>query len=151
MCQAGAVITRALAEALRDAGLSWRPVKGDRFAVLDHDLDDEVFVLSDMVIERLQPPNGQPIFAFNGTTEWALDSLEAADALWLPREDQLRDALGEAFMTLELLAGETSGYAVTLLVGNSEERFIDVDVEAAYARGLLALLRSADPDGQRPV
>jgi hypothetical protein len=134
------VIPRDLALALRDAGLTWSPVKGDRFAVLDHDLDDEVFVLSDMVIERLQPPNGQPIFAFNGTTEWALDSLEAADALWLPREDQLRDALGEAFMELSYLAGETPGYAVSMLLGDEERRFVDVEPEGAYARALLALL-----------
>src|SRR5262249_61826472 len=76
----GGVIPRDLALALRDAGLLWSPQKGDRFAVLDHDLDDEVFVLSDMVIERMQPPNGQPIFTFNGTVEWARDSLEAAGA-----------------------------------------------------------------------
>ena len=138
------MIPRDLALALRDAGLTWTPAKGDRFAVLDHDLDDEVFVLSDMVIERLQPPNGQPIFAFNGTTEWALDSLEAGDALWLPREDQLREALGEAFMSLELIPGATSGFAVRLLVGDTEQRFVDVDVEAAYARAVLALLESAD-------
>jgi hypothetical protein len=137
------VIPRDLALALRDAGLTWTPVKGDRFAVLDHDLDDEVFVLSDMVIERLQPPNGQAIFAFNGTTEWALDSLEAGDALWLPREDQLRDALGEAFMELAYLAGETPGYAVSMLLGDEERRFVDVEPEAAYARAVLALLGEA--------
>jgi hypothetical protein len=134
------VIPRELALSLRSAGLAWHPAKGDRFAVLDRDLDDEVFVLSDMVIERLQPPNGQPIFAFNGTTEWALDSLEAGEALWLPREDQLRDALGEAFMQLEHLAGETPGYAVTMLLGDLEKRFVDVDAESAYARAVLALL-----------
>ena len=138
------MIPRDLALALRDAGLAWTPQKGDRFAVLDHDLDDEVFVLSDMVIERLQPPNGQPIFAFNGTVEWALDSLEAADALWLPREGQLRDTLGEAFMQLEYLPGETPGCAVTMLLGDREERFVDVDVESAYARAVLALLVAED-------
>jgi len=135
------VISREQALALRDAGLTWVPAKGDRFAVLDHDLDDEVFVLSDMVIERLQPPNGQPVFAFNGTVEWALDSLEAADALWLPREDQLRDALGEAFMELAYLPGETPGYAVSMLLGDREKRYVDVDAESAYARAVLALLR----------
>ena len=134
------MISRDLALALRDAGLTWTPVKGDRFAVLDHDLDDEVFVLSDMVIERLQPPHGQPIFAFNGTTEWALDSLEAGDALWLPREEQLREVLGEAFMELAYLPGETPGYAVSMLLGDEERRFVDVEPEAAYARAALALL-----------
>jgi hypothetical protein len=92
------VITRDLASQLRDAGLVWTPRKGDRFAVPDRDLDDEVFVISDMVIENLRLPQGQQLLAFNGTTEWALDSLEAADAVWLPREDQLRELLGEAFV-----------------------------------------------------
>jgi hypothetical protein len=134
------MLSRDLALALRDAGLHWTPVNGDRFLVPDRDLDDEVFVLSDMVIERLQPPHGRPIFTFNGTVEWALDSLEATDALWLPQEGQLRDALGEAFMHLEYLPGETPGYAVATLLGDREERFVDVDVESAYARAVLALL-----------
>ena len=137
------VITRGLAEALRTAGLAWTPANGDRFLVPDRDLDDQVFVVSDMVIESLRLPRGQQVLAFNGTTEWALDSLEASEAVWLPREDQLRDALGEAFMSLELIPGATSGFAVRLLVGDTEQRFVDVDVEAAYARAVLAMLESA--------
>ncbi len=137
------MITRALAETLRTTGLAWSPANGDRFVVPDRDLDDTVFVISDMVIENLRLPRGQQVLAFNGTTEWALDSLEASEAVWLPREDQLREALGEAFMSLELIPGATSGYAVTLLVGDREERYVDVDVEAAYARAVLALLESA--------
>jgi hypothetical protein len=137
------VITRALAETLREAGLTWAPANGDRFVVPDRDLDDQVFVISDMVIESLRLPRGTQVLAFNGTTEWALDSLEASEAIWLPREDQLREALGEAFISLELIPGATSGYGVRLLVGDSEQRFVDVDVEAAYARAVLALLESA--------
>ena len=71
---------------------TWSPVKGDRFVVPDRDLDDEVFVVSDMVVEAVDLPRVGRILAFNGTTEWALDSLEAAEAIWLPREEQLRDA-----------------------------------------------------------
>jgi hypothetical protein len=136
------VITRALAETLRAAGLAWTPANGDRFVVPERNLDDTVFVISDMVIENLTLPLGQQVLAFNGTTESALDNLEASEAVWLPREDQLREALGEAFMSLELLPGATSGYAVTLLVGDRERRYVDVDVEAAYARAVLALLES---------
>jgi hypothetical protein len=137
------VITRELAVALRAAGLGWSPANGDRFLVPDRDLDDQVFVISDMVIETLPLPQGKQVLAFNGTTEWALDRLEATEAIWLPREDQLRDALGEAFMSLELIPGATSGFAVSLLVGDTEQRFVDVDVEGAYARAVLALLESA--------
>ena len=55
---------------------------------------------------------------------------------------QLREVLGEAFIGLEYIPGETPGYAVSMLVGDSEERFVDIDVEAAYARAALAFLAS---------
>ena len=34
------------------------------------------------------------VIGFNGTTEWALDSIELDHVLWLPREDQLRELMG---------------------------------------------------------
>jgi hypothetical protein len=134
------MLSRDLARALRVAGVEWVPAKGDRFFVPDRDLDDQVFVLSDMVIEVLDVPDGGRILAFNGTTEWALDKVEAAVAVWLPREDQLRELLGGGFVGLELLSGTAPGYAVTVDVDGSRERHVDVDVERAYARALLALL-----------
>lgn len=136
------MISRQLAADLRDAGLAWTPVKGDWFVIADHGLDQLEFVVSDMVIETRRMAMGRQMLAFNGTTEWAMDTLAASDALWLPRENQLREVLGEAFIGLEHIPGETPGYAVSTLIGNTEERFVDVDVEAAYARAALALLRS---------
>jgi len=129
------VISLELAQALRAAGLVWRPERGDAFMVPDRDLDDEVFVLSDMVIEQQDVPGGPPILAFNGTTEWALDSLEAEDAVWLPREDQLRDLLADAFVSLERADGAVRGYVATLADGS---RHVDVDAAGAYGRALLA-------------
>jgi hypothetical protein len=140
------VISRDLASALRDAGLPWTPVKGDWFVIPDKGLDDLVFVLSDMVIETRRMALGRQMLAFNGSTEWAIDTLAASEALWLPREDQLRTVLGEAFMTLEYLPGEAPGYSVAMLLGDREERFVDVDVESAYARAALALLGSTTPE-----
>ena len=127
------MLSLELARALRDAGLRWDPRAGDAFAVPDRDLDEHVFVLSDMVVQTVQPPDGPPILAFNGTTEWALDSLEAHEALWLPREDQLRALLGPAFVRLERVPGPPEGYAVTTASG----RYVDVTPEAAYARAVL--------------
>lgn len=126
-----------LAVALRDAGVVWTPAPGDAFVVPDRDLDGQVFVVSDMVIQTVEVPHGPAILAFNGTTEWALDSLEANDAVWLPREDQLRDLLGEAFVSLERLPGAPVGFAVTLAGG---QRYVDVDAVGAYGRALLANL-----------
>jgi hypothetical protein len=128
------VLSLELAIALRDAGVVWHPAVGDSFAVPDRDMDEQVFVLSDMVVQSMQPPAGPPILAFNGTTEWALDSLEAREAVWLLREDQLRALLGSAFVSLERVPGPPEGYAVT----TGTARYVDVTAEAAYARALLA-------------
>ena len=83
-------------------------------------------------------PTG-PEMRFNGTVEWALDSIGQHEVVWLPREDQLRDALGDRFERLERLDGATGGYAVVLADG---ARYLDIDAERAYARALLAVLPS---------
>lgn len=134
------MISRELAGELRAAGLPWSPAKGDWFVIPDHGLDELEFVVSDMVIETRRMALGRQLLAFNGTTEWAMDTLAASEALWLPREDQLRAVLGEAFIGLEHLPGETPGYVVSMLLGDVERRFVDIDVESAYARAALALL-----------
>jgi hypothetical protein len=137
------VLSLELARALRDAGVRWEPQPGDLFVIPDRDLDEQVFVLSDMVVQNMQPPDGPPILAFNGTTEWALDSVEQDDVVWLPREEQLRDLLGAAFVRLEQVTG---GYAVTATAGNGEDRrFVDIDAERAYARAVLARLEVPRP------
>ena len=131
-----------LARALRDAGLPWRPARGDSFVMPDRDMDAEVFVLSDMTIEVHQFPGG-PVIGFNGTTEWALDSIEQADALWLPAEHQLRALLGEAFAGL---APTGSGYRVTLRDATGSRGYEGADAAEAYARALLDLLTSRRPE-----
>jgi hypothetical protein len=124
------------ARRLRAAGLTWSPAAGDRFAVPDRDLDDQVFVISEMVIEHHRAPTGD-LLRFNGTTEWALDSLQVREALWLPREDQLRGRLGEDFATLER---EPAGWAVSLTDGS---RYLRAAAEEAYAAALLDRLPHA--------
>ena len=74
-----------VAQQLKEAGLTWKPASGDRFAIPDRDLDDEVFVLSNMTIEVYNVPDGR-VIGFNGTTEWALDDVEIErGALAAPR------------------------------------------------------------------
>jgi len=130
------VITLELAQQLRDAGLVWEAAPGDRFVVPDRDMDDEIFVVSNMTVEVHDFPSGR-VIGFNGTTEWALDSLDQHEVVWLPRETQLRELLGDHFVSLEV---RTGGYAVQL--GSSEARHVDIDAERAYARALLAVLGS---------
>ena len=40
------------------------------------------------------------MLGFNGTTEWALDSLKTEQVLWLPREGQLRAEIGRLSVEL---------------------------------------------------
>jgi len=124
------------ARLLRDAGLRWTPAAGDRFVVVDRGMDDEVFVLSDMTVEVHQLEHGQ-VIGFNGTTEWALDSVEDRDALWLPRESQLRDLLGGTFRSLDRVDGD---WRVRLEVNSAAVQVRHPDPEQAYALALLQLI-----------
>jgi hypothetical protein len=124
-----------LALRLRDAGISWSPAPGDVFMVPDRDMDREVFLISEMVVEVQDVPSGR-ILRFNGTTEWALDSIEQREVVWLPREDQLRELLGKCFMRLEAVPG---GFVAVVEHAQREQRHIDVTADRAYARALLAV------------
>ena len=134
------MLSVASARALRDAGLQWTPARGDSFVIPDRDMDSDVFVLSDMTIESHRLPAGT-IIAFNGTTEWALDSVAQSEALWVPAEHQLRELLGEAFAGL---APTGDGYRVTIRVDGATSGYDGPDPAEAYALALLHLLRSRD-------
>lgn len=137
----GSMISFDLARRLADAGVTWIPGNGDRFMVPDSDLDDALFLVSDMVVEVQDLSTGR-LLKFNGTTEWALDSIEAGEALWLPREDQLRVMLGHHFVALSATPG---GYVVVVDRDGHEQRHVDIDAECAYARAVLSVLGPASP------
>ena len=143
------MITRELAETLSVRGLAWEPASGDRFLVPDRDLDEEVFVVSGMSVEVAELEFGAEM-RFNGTVEWALDSIAKDEVVWLPREDQMRRALGALFLRLERQEGVTDGWVVVLGDGS---RFADIDAERAYARALLSVLpgSSAGPSPGPPA
>jgi hypothetical protein len=133
------VISVDTARLLRDAGLRWTPAAGDRFVVVDRGMDDEVFVLSDMTVEVHQLEHGQ-VIGFNGTTEWALDSVEDRDALWLPREGQLRELLAGTFRGLDRVDGD---WRVRLEINSVPVQVRHPDPEQAYALALLQLVTSS--------
>ena len=135
------VISVNLAVALRAAGVTWQPAPGDHFVIPDRDLDDQTFVLSDMIVQVYELPR-TTVIGFNGTTEWALDSLEHRQVVWMPRESQLRELLDERFLRLEAVTG---GFAVVIVGADDEgeHREVDGDAESAYARALLAVLAVA--------
>jgi hypothetical protein len=128
-----------VAQQLKEAGLVWKPGSGDRFAIPDRGLDDQVFVLSHMTIEVHSLPEGR-VIGFNGTTEWAMDDLEIEEALWLPREDQLRELLGGTFRALRRAE---PGYEVEMDLLGETRTFAAAAAEDAYAAALLHLLAAA--------
>lgn len=153
------MISVDLARRLRDSGLRWRPAAGDRFVIDKPELDDHVFVLSDMTVEVHDFPTG-PVIGFNGTTEWALDSVAQEDTLWLPGEDQLRDRLAGTFRRLDRVgpcdldgsdreggsdreAPGATVYRVTTVVNGTESTHQHPDVAEAYGVALLGLMSFA--------
>ena len=142
--QDGRVLSVEIARQLRDAGLSWTPARGDRFFVADRGMDDEIFVLSDMTIEVHHYAAG-PVIGFNGTTEWALDSVEQQDAVWVPSEHQLRELLGEAFVRLERSDGS---HRVVVSRAGSENSAVAAAAADAYGLALLDDIR-VFPDADR--
>jgi hypothetical protein len=130
------MISTALARALRDSGLVWHPAAGDAFRIDRVEVDDEIFYLSDMTVEAHDLTTGTEL-GFNGTTEWALDSVAIEDAVWLPSETQLRILLGGSFRRLEVVGGQARVWAQ---IDDVTAEFTADLAEDAYARALLALL-----------
>ena len=135
------MISRELSIALRDAGLVWHPESGDRFQLdlpeqVEAEIEADVFTVSEMTIEARRYPTGT-ILAFNGTTEWALDSVAFADAVWLPREDQLRGLLRATFRSLTRLE---DSFEVEVDIAGERRRFEHPDVAEAYGLALLELI-----------
>ena len=113
------MISTELAVALRDAGLVWHPRSGDRFQLDEPEFEADVFTVSEMTVEPREYPTGR-ILAFNGTTEWVLDSVALEDALWLPHEHQLRELLHGAFRALRRL---TDAYEVEIVFAGEASTF----------------------------
>jgi hypothetical protein len=137
------MISAAVARQLQQAGLVWIPAQHDFFTLPDSELADKVFVITDMMayVELMQ---GRPVATFHGTVEWALDYVTVAELLWLPREEQLRQAL------LEKLAGESDpavrlesirSRSVCQITFEGQTRaFEAADASDAYAAALLHVL-----------
>jgi hypothetical protein len=130
------MISTESALALREAGLVWKPRSGDRFQLNEPEFDADVFTVSDMTIEPRSYPTGT-ILAFNGTTEWALDSVALEEALWLPSEEQLREMLRASFRALRRLPDT---YEVEVVVAGDRRTFAHPEPSDAYAQAVLALL-----------
>jgi hypothetical protein len=132
------------AQQLKDAGLTWLPEQGDRFAVSGAGMDDRWFVINDMatIIESIQ---GFQAVTFHGVAEWALDYVWLGEAIWLPTEGQLRALLAErlaaAGSTVYDLLFADGVFTCRFELGGEALAFTASDAEDAYAAGLLHLIR----------
>lgn len=136
------MITTELARALRDSGLVWHPTSGDAFRIDRPEVDGDIFTVSEMTVEAHHYPTGT-VLGFNGTTEWALDSVDLDDALWLPREHQLRELLRTTFRALTRL--DDGSFRVDVAVDDAVQSFTGTDAADAYGRALLDYIdRSLD-------
>jgi hypothetical protein len=130
------MVSLQLAVRLRDAGLRWTPARGDHFVLPGKEMDEDIFVLSDMTIEVREYVGGRTI-GFNGTTEWALDQVQQREAVWLPAEQQLREKLGGTFRGLERTGDR---YRVTTEVAGRQYTVEHSDPTEAYGLALLELI-----------
>jgi hypothetical protein len=141
------MIPIALASELKSAGLVWQTQTHDFFAIPDHGMDERVFVLADMVAftELVQ---GWPAVAFHGTAEWALDYIFSDEIVWLPTEEQLREALLDQLRSddtsqpvefhLSVRPGE--GYRCAISFRGAALSFDAPTAGEAYAHALLHVL-----------
>ena len=130
------MIAEDIARQLRAAGLRWQPASGDTFAIDRPGMGGERFTVSEMTIEPHHFETGT-ILGFNGTTEWALDSVTVGDAVWLPREDQLRELLRGTFRALRRLE---DSFEVEAEIAGGTCRFEHPDAAEAYGFALLELI-----------
>lgn len=131
------MISPDVARELRRLGVSWQPRPGDRFMVDRAEMTDSTFWVSDFTIE-VHEYGAERVLGFNGTTEWALDSVPVETCLWLPREDQLRELLGTMLVRLER---HDDGWLVVWRVDGTEHRSHGAAPDDAYAAALLRALQ----------
>ncbi|MBI1882219.1 MAG: pilus assembly protein CpaE [Chloroflexi bacterium] len=139
------MLSLSLAQELKTAGLAWTPAKNDFFAIPDRELDEAIYVISDMTV-LVELVNGQLAVTFHGSVEWALDHVFVADLVWLPSETQLRELLeqrllGEPEPSLQLTS-TADGYWCEIRFHEEHLLFEAFGACEAYGAALLHVLRN---------
>ena len=130
---------------LKRAGLEWHPAERDFFMMPEHNLDEQIFVVSALPA-LVQNFHSEMSITFHGSIEWALDYVLLSEAVWLPAETQMRallsDAIGaDAPLRLDRTA---AGYRLRIALGPDLLDFDAADAEDAYALALLHVLGMRD-------
>ena len=132
---------------LKEAGLDWQPAEHDAFFIPMPDLDERVFLISDMsvIVEMM---GDDKAITFNGTAEWALDYLVLTEAVWVPNETQLRGLLEEKLVQrgesqpVLTLASTSDGYFCEISFKKERPRFDAFGASEAYAAALLHVMKN---------
>ena len=140
------MLTLTLARELKTAGLVWKPANNDFFAIPDSDLDDRVFVLTDMMAAQTLL-RGWPAITFHGTSEWAMDYILLHEVVWVPSEEQARHELILALAQVEretefsLMLQQDGRYHLTITFQQQPLTFSAGNASEAYGQALLHILR----------
>lgn len=131
------------ARKLKASRLNWTPENNDYFAIPDREMDSEIFVIS-ALMSHLGRLHGEPVVAFHGTAEWAVDHIATSEIVWIPREDQLRKELEMRLPAQPLpnlvLETTVTGFCVTIVWENGRKTFEAENASDAYAQALLFVL-----------
>jgi hypothetical protein len=135
------LIESTLARALFDTGIRWQPANGDWFCLFDDPSDTWLIAPGAVELALLE---GSPALLFHGASEWALDSVLAHEALWLPSETQVRDLLmhtlgPHAVLQIEVWA---QGTRCRAQVGDWRYEASSTHAVDAYALVLLATIQN---------
>jgi len=152
-----AVLLLPLALELKQAGLHWFPQLHDFFTIPDTELQDRIFVISDMTID-IQKLFGRQMITFNGALEWSLDYVLTVEAVWLPTEGQLRQQLqdylaGEPEPVIELVS-HMADYTCRIKILGEKLEFSEAKASDAYGRAILYVLKNSQtlgPKASKPV
>jgi hypothetical protein len=133
------------AQELKRAGLAWTPQINDFFGLPERQMDDRIFVISDMLV-TVDVLQGMQVVSFQGASEWALDYLVTTEVVWLPREDQLRQAFEAALLQsgqLEMrLTAAINGLRLDYMFQGQQVSIEGEQASPLYATGLLHVLQS---------
>jgi hypothetical protein len=137
------MISLALAQKLKTAGLVWPARNYDFFAIPDRGMDDRIFVITD-VMAHLDLLQGWSVITFHGTAEWALDYIVTMEVVWLPSEEQIRREL-EKLLQAESEKGfqlrwENGRYLCQIFYQGKHQEFDAPTGSDAYGLALLFLL-----------
>ncbi len=137
------MISLELARKLKSAGLAWDPQINDFFAIPDRGMDNRIFVISDMLV-NIEFRMGDQVVAFQGASEWALDTLVTSEAVWMPTETQVREALEESLHhepnpAIRLIS-RLGWCRCEITLHDQPLVFEATDASEAYGQGLLHLI-----------